>query len=622
MKITRKKFLTAVPALLLAGILCACGTVKEEMSLPDRPEEPTAAVTVPDEVSDPQPEVPDDIVILYTNDVHTYIANTAEDENGNEIPALSYASVAAMKKDLEAEGKAVILADAGDFAQGGAYGSLDEATTIVRLMNAAGYDVATLGNHDFDYGQFRTFGIMDETDFPLISCNFVNVPDGSTVLEPYRIIEAGNAKVAFIGISTPETISKSAPVYFQNENGEYIYNFLGGSDGTELYECVQKYIDEVKDKADYVIALGHLGIDLSSGPYTSTAVIENTAGLDAFIDGHSHHTVVCEAVKDKSGNDVVLTQTGSGFSSVGRMTLSNGTVTAEMVTAYPARDETVAGIADEWAAYVDEKLGEQIAVLDTPMYITEPDDQSVRIVRRTETNLGDFCADAYYYYLNEITGLACDAVLQNGGGIRASLETGAFSYLTAKTVAPFGNIACLVEITGQQLLDALEKGAMYAGVKDPDTGRPLESGGFLHVAGLRYAIDLSVRSTVSVDENGLWQAGPTGRYRVTDVQVYDRDGGVYVPLDPDGIYRVGGINYILRNEGDGFTMLSDVTAVQDYITEDYMVLSEYAKSFAACDDGCPHISTENSPFAAYDGYLLDYENPYGSGRISFINERQ
>ncbi|MCQ2497183.1 MAG: bifunctional metallophosphatase/5'-nucleotidase [Lachnospiraceae bacterium] len=557
-----------------------------------------------------------DVTILYTNDVHTYIANTGKDEEGNTFRLLNYSSVAAYKQELIAEGENVLLVDAGDFSQGSAYGAMDEGATIVELMNNAGYNLATFGNHEFDYGQFRALSIMNELAFPVISCNFYNTSDQSPVLKPYEIVEIAGNKIAFIGISTPETITKSTPVYFQNEKGEYIYNFFAGTDGQELYDCVQQTIDEVRGQVDYVIALGHLGVDTSSEPYTSRLVIANTTGLDAFIDGHSHTTIEGELVTDKSGRNVVLTQTGSYFAAIGRMTISNGSIKTELVKDYDKHDEAVAAIEDAWIASVDERLGEQIAVLDQPMYITDPDDPAIRIVRNHETNLGDFNADSIYYYFNELAGLDCDFAIVNGGGIRATVEAGEYSYLSSKMISPFGNVICLVEITGQQLLDVLEKTSMSIGLIDSNTGKAAESGGFMQVAGLSYTIDCSVESTVAVDENDLWLAPPTGEYKVKDVMVYNRETGSYEPLELEKTYSIGGSNYLLRNQGSGLTMLSDLRLIQDYVGEDYMVLSDYAKSFAGAEDGYAHISTATCPLASYEGYLLDYENPYGSGRIT------
>ncbi len=540
--------------------------------------------------------------ILYTNDVHTYINKD-----------ITYSDVAAYRDTLEN----VLLVDAGDHIQGTAYGGMDNGETILKLMNAAGYDLATLGNHEFDYGMEGALNAIAWAEFPYVSCNFYHESNGvagELVLDAYKVFEVNGIRIALIGITTPESFTKSTPKYFQDDDGNYIYGIAGGADGTALYEYVQTAIDAAAQEADYVIALGHLGIDPSSVPWTSEEVIANTTGLDAFIDGHSHSTVAMETVADKDGNEVVLTQTGSYFAALGQMEiLSDGTITSELLDADDLADiepdSTVAAIENAWIDAVDAQLGEKIA--DSEINFTIYDADGNRAIRKMETNLGDFNADAYYWYINEKEGLDCDLAIMNGGGIRASVDAGDWTYLTCKTVNTFGNVLCLVEVSGQDILDALEFGVRYITVG--------ESGGFLHVAGLRYEIDTSVESTVQEDELGVWVGGPTGEYRVKNVQVYNRETGAYEALDTGKTYSVAGTNYTLRNCGDGFDMFGDTVLVKDYISEDYLALADYAMAFADTDgDGYAEISTENCPLAAYEGYLLDYETSTGAGRITVI----
>ena len=546
-----------------------------------------------------------EVIVLYTNDSHTYVNNDG----------LTFANVAGLRDALAAEGKNVLLVDAGDHAQGTAYGGMDNGKAVIDIMNAAGYDVSAIGNHEFDYGQFRFFGIVEQANYPYISCNFYNVADGTPVLDAYKVFELGGLKIAFVGVSTPETITKSTPVYFQNENGEYIYGFYSGENGEDLYASVQAAIDAAKAEADIIIGLGHLGVDLSSEPYRSTDVIANTVGFDAFIDGHSHTTIESQIVLDKEGNEVVLSQSGEYLKAIGKMTITADGITTELVTEVADVNEAVKALNDAHVSNIDTQLGEQIAVADSTLYINDPADGH-RIVRNSETNLADLAADSYYYYFNKVLGLDCEIVLQNGGGVRAQVEPGAFTFNTAKTVAPFGNVACLVEISGQDILDCLEKGAMSIGLINEATGDNAESGGFGHVAGLKYSIKAEIPSTVAVDNDGLWLAGPTGEYKVHDVAVYNKETGAYEPLELDRKYRVAGINYMLRNSGDGMTMFADSECVLDYVLEDYLVIAAYAQAFAAGEDGYAHISTANSPLSDYAGYLMDYEAVHGAGRIT------
>ena len=556
-----------------------------------------------------------DIAVIYTNDIHTYI-NNRKPSDEKKAKNLSYSVLSALKEDIASQGKEVILVDAGDHIQGTAYGDMDKGATIIQIMNETGYDLATLGNHEFDYGISRILELINKADFPYISCSFYKTEDGRPVLPAYKIIEKGGIKIAFIGISTPESITKSTPTFFMDKDGNLLYNFYSGEDGSDLYASVQKAIDEAKPQADYVIALGHLGVDLSSVPFTSRELIEHTHGLDAFIDGHSHTLIEHDYVQDAKGKDVLLTQTGAYFKGIGIMNITKeGTITTEILHEYDRQDEKIASIESGWIKTINEKLGEKIAVLDTKMHVMDPKNPSQRIVRCQETNLGDFTADSIYYYFNEKLKLNCDIAFSNGGGIRNAINPGDVSYFSAKTVHPFGNQLCVVEATGQQILDALEKGAMFAGVYDESKHIPAESGGFLHVAGIKYEIDSTVDSTVQIDGNGIWLGAPTGKYKVQNVMIYNRETSEYEPLDLEKHYRLAGANYILKNLGDGMAMFKGIVPILDFVGEDYIILADYFKSFKKGKDKYPHISTENSPLKAYKNYLLDYENPFGSGRI-------
>ena len=535
------------------------------------------------------------VTVLYTNDIHTYITKD-----------LTYSKVAAYKDSLEN----VLLVDAGDHIQGTAYGSMDKGATIAQLMNAAGYDLATLGNHEFDYGMDGCMAAIEAADFPYVSCNFyheANGVAGENVLDSYKVFEVGGVKIAFIGITTPESFTKSTPSYFQDENGNYIYGIAGGTDGEALYTAVQNAIDAASAEADYVIALGHLGVDESSQPWTSREVIANTTGLDAFIDGHSHTTIPMEEVTDEGGNTVILTQTGSYLDAVGQMTIAaDGTITTQLLTAEDLAEVTpdaeVKAIEDAWVAELDEQLGQVIGY--SQVTLDNYDAEGNRLVRKQETNTGDFAADALYYLFDEMD-LDVDVAVMNGGGVRNEAVTGEISYQTCKAIHTFGNVACLQTVTGQQLLDALEWGA-----KDVTAGGSVENGGFLHVSGLRYTINTAIPSTVQQDDKGVWTGGPTGAYRVTNVEVLNNETGAYEPLDLTAQYNLAGYNYTLRDLGDGFAMFDGAVNVLDYVSEDYMVLANYVESFPVDEaTGLPTIPADSQ-----------YAEVTGNGRITIVNE--
>ena len=547
-----------------------------------------------------------DVTILYTNDVHTYI--------DNKSPKPTYAAIAALKKSIEDTGRDVLLVDAGDHIQGTAYGSMDDGATIIELMNEAGYDLATPGNHEFDYGMARAKAVIQEADFPYVSCNWVDLRTGFNVLPSVKFFFVGGRKIAFVGVTTPETFTKSTPAYFMNDaQTKYIYDILGGEDGQKLYDAVQKAIDKAEFwGADTIIGLGHLGVDPSSSPWTSEEVIAHTHGFTAFIDGHSHTVMANKQVTDASGKAVTLTQTGSYFKNIGKMTVgADGTITTELIDTYEGLDAAVAATASNWISAVDDMLGEEIAVGDTKFYINDPATGKRRI-RSGETNLGDFVADGIYTYFNEIEELHCDIAIMNGGGIRTDVEAGPWSFKTCKTVSPFGNVACLMSVTGQQIQDALEFGARFAGSEGK------ENGGFLQVAGARYTIHPMIPNTVQTNDKNVW-TGSAATPRVSNVEIYDKTTGTYKPLDPNATYALAGMNYTLRNLGDGFAMFDGATLIKDYVSEDYLVMSSYAAMFGGVDaNGLPHLASANSPLADYPGYLLNYEDPYGAGRIQMI----
>ena len=542
--------------------------------------------------------------VLYTNDVHTYIDKD-----------LNY-TLAAMYRDTLDN---VLMVDAGDHVQGTAYGSMDKGETIIKLMNAAGYDLATLGNHEFDYGMEGAMNAIEWAEFPYVSCNFYheeNGVKGENVLDAYKVFEIGGQKIAFIGVTTPESFTKSTPAYFQDEEGNYIYGIAGGEDGSDLYATVQEAIDAASEEADVIIGLGHLGVDPASQPWISKEVIANTTGLDAIIDGHSHTEVPMEEVADKDGNTVILTQTGSYFNNLGHMTIApDGTISTELLNmeavkadlfdavdaAHRAGEEAnsedgVYEIQSAWIGQVNDELGQVIGT--TECVLNNYTEDGTRLVRSQETNSGDFAADALYYLFSKtsaVDGYPVNMAIMNGGGIRNEAITGEISYLTCKNMHTFGNVACLIQVTGQQILDALEFGARGVG-----TGE--EIGGFLHVSGATYTIDTSIPSSCTMDDKGVF-TGVDGEYRVKDVMIVDPITGESTPLDVDATYNLAGYNYTLRDLGDGFSMFQGATNILDYVMEDYMVLANYVQAFEDIDgDGLPNVT--------------GYDNLEGAGRIT------
>ncbi|MBQ1820627.1 MAG: 5'-nucleotidase C-terminal domain-containing protein [Clostridia bacterium] len=526
-------------------------------------------------------------IILFTNDVHCGIRD-----------GWGYAGLADLKKTLEAEGNEVILVDAGDHVQGGPIGSLTQGEAIIDIMNFVGYDLATLGNHEFDYGMDQLFALTEQAEYPYVSANFVKVEGNEPVLDAYKIFEANGKKIAFVGISTPESITKSTPTYFMNEdNTAYVYGFCQDATGEGVYTAVQNAIDAAKaEGADYVILVGHMGIDEQSSPWMSTEVIANITGADAFIDGHSH-SVINEVVEDKNagGKGVLHGQTGTKLANIGKLTIdADGGLTMEILPASekvkddPETDEYIKGIEDEFNAL----LNTVVAHTDHDLTILDPDTNN-RAVRSKETNLGDLCADAYRYMFD------ADVAFVNGGGVRANIPTGDITFQQIINVHPFGNTAVLAEVTGQQILDALEMGARV---------NPGENGGFLQVAGLKYEIHNYIEPNCVVGTDKMW-AGPVDAslpYRVQNVQVLNKETGEYEDLDLEKKYTLASHNYMLMDMGDGFAMFGpNITILEDSGKLDNQVLIDYIQSMPEVD-GVHQVE--------------GYTDPKGEGRIKIFTE--
>ena len=539
--------LTLVLMLLLAG----CGSAAPAETPAPTPAEETAYLGLDN-----------DIVILYTNDVHCGV-----DDN------LGYAGLATVKNALEAQGKHVVLVDNGDAVQGDTIGTLSNGEYIIDIMNEIGYDVATPGNHEFDYGMDQFFALTEQANFPYVSANFVD-NDGNTVLDPYVIKDVAGVKIAFVGISTPKTITTSTPKYFQDDNGNYIYAFQQDETGEKLYAAVQAAVDAARaEGAQFVIALAHLGIEEDCSPWTSSEVIVNTTGIDAVLDGHSHSLIQGEKVKNKDGAEVLLSSTETKLAYIGCLTIKDdGSMSTTLISDNGMKD-FIGGIQEEF----EELVNTVVASTDVDLIIKDPA-SGERIVRVSETNLGDLCADAY----RAMSG--ADVSIVNGGGVRADIPAGDITYGQINAVHPFGNEMCVVECTGQEILDALELGCSKL---------PAESGGFLHVSGMTYTVDLNVESTVKLDENGMF-VSVEGDRRVKDVTI----GGE--PLDPDKTYTLASHNYKLKNCGDGYSMFADNVFLQDSVMIDNQVLINYIVDVLGGTVG------------------EEYADPYGQGRITII----
>ncbi|PPK78739.1 2',3'-cyclic-nucleotide 2'-phosphodiesterase (5'-nucleotidase family) [Lacrimispora xylanisolvens] len=572
-----------------------------------------------------------DIVILYTNDVHCGI-----DEK------IGYAGLSLYKKEMKAQTPYVTLIDAGDAIQGAPIGTLSDGGYIIEIMNQVGYDFAVPGNHEYDYGMPRFLELAGKLSCGYYSSNFMDLKTNTPVFAPYKMFTYGNTKVALVGATTPESFTKSTPAYFQDGSGNYIYGFCEDETGKKLYDQIQQSVNSARTEgAQYVILVGHLGENGTTDRWTSDSVIKNTTGIDALIDGHSHEEY-SKNIKNKDGKDVLLTQTGTKLKNIGKLTIRpDGSLASELVAEVPAgavsstytvqKGDSLSRIAkrelgsfDRWREIYNANrdkikdpnvltLGSQLVVpgktavskdgkaldYDTDQFIKHIQAQyneslkvvlghtdveltinnpatGERAVRSGETNLGDLCADAYRQVLGADIGIV------NGGGVRAGIKPGNITYNDTLTVHPFGNMGCVAEVTGQQIKDALEMASR---------NYPKESGGFLQVSGLKYTIKTSVPSSVQVDEKGNF-VKVAGAYRVADIMIGDS------PLDTSKVYTVASHNYMLKMAGDGMTMFKNSKVIRDDVMTDVDILSAFIRNNLGGNVGA------------------DYANPAGQGRIT------
>lgn len=515
-------------------------------------------------------EAQKDIVVLYTNDVHCAI-----DSN------IGYAGLAKYKAEMEKD-NFVVLVDAGDAIQGDTIGTVSKGEYLVDIMNEVGYDFCVLGNHEFDYGTDVLASLLKKADAQYLNATIEYTGNGNNLLKdtvPYVIERFGFLDVAFIGVSTPESITKSTPRYFM-EDGQFVYDFATGED---LYAAVQGYVDEVREKgADVVVVISHLGVEEGSEPNRATDLIANTTGIDALIDGHSHTTEPSMLVADKSGRKVLYTQTGTKLNNIGKLTISkDGSVKAELV-AEAEKDEAVTAFIEDIKAQYESLVNTVVAHTEVELSIT--DENGVRAVRNRETAIGDLCADAYRAVADT------DIAFVNGGGIRATIKKGDITTANMISVHPYGNALCSCYATGAEILDALEHSVVNTAATAASDGKAVgESGGFLQVSGIKFTIDTSIPSSVKKDDKGLFVA-VEGERRVKDVFV--EENGEWVPIDPEKTYTVACHNYLLQDMGDGYTMFTDNVYILDKVLIDNQVIINYICDFLGGNVGSEYAEPQ------------------------------
>ena len=439
------------------------------------------------------------IVILHTNDVHGGIAG--------------YAKLAAVKESYTASGAYTMLVDAGDYIQGDPTVSASQGKTAIELMNSTGYDAATVGNHEFDYGYANLKTISAQANFPILAANVQY--NGATAFDSHTIFTAANGKkIGVFGLETPETATKAHPAKIQG------VTFVGGQD---MMKLAQTEVDTLKAAGcDYVICLGHLGIDAESTGNRSIDVLNAVTGIDVFLDGHSHSTLdQIKAATNGTGKvgNAYLTSTGTKLANVGVVDIApDGTITTSNVPldTLTAENADTAAVIRRIQQQIDADYGAVFAQSEVQLNGEKAQ------VRTGETNLGDLITDAMLWQAGTL-GEKVDAAISNGGGIRASLSVGGLTKKDINTVLPFGNTLYLVKLTGAQLLEALEASTCSL---------PESIGAFPQVSGIEYTVNTGAKFSSTENYPGSTYGKPNAVNRVTIQSV----GGA--AFDPAETYTI------------------------------------------------------------------------------------
>ena len=504
--------------------------------------------------------VQDDIVILYTSDVHCGI-----DEN------IGYAGLVSYKEWVEEKTPYVTLVDCGDAVQGEVIGTVSNGEYLIDIMNEVGYELAVLGNHEFDYGMEQTGDLIEQANAQYLGCNISYTGEGDNELadvKPYEIIDYGDTSIAFIGVSTPYSVTSSTPTYFMDENGEYIYEFAAGEGGSVLFECIQKNVDECREAgADYVVLLTHLGDADEFSPYSSIDVIGATTGVDVVLDGHAHSEISCRVEKNKDGDEVLLSAVGTKLTNIGQLVITaDGHITTGLVDFYTEKDDAITEVIEDIKASYEAEMGKVVAHSDIALSCS--DSEGIRRVRNRETTIGNMCADAY----RAMAGT--DIAFVNGGGIRDDLPEGDITYADIIAVHPFGNTLCAIEVTGQEIMDFLEHVNQFVQTEASADGLAVgEDGSFQQVSGLKFTVDTSIPSSVVLDENGMF-VSIEGDRRVKDIMIMN-DSGEYEPIVADKTYTMASHNYLIKESGSGTDMFTDNVLLIDEGMIDYEILINY-----------------------------------------------
>lgn len=484
------------------------------------------------------------IVILYDNDVHCSVDG--------------YPFLVALRNECLSVTQNVSTVSCGDFASGGIVGAISKGEQIVPIMNHVGYDAIVLGNHELDYGIPQMYKITESLEAPVLCANLINVQTGTHPYPAYHIVKYGDKNIAYVGFTTT---TSGTVATLNDEQGEPLYSFMR----EEFYNIAQKFIDEARQNgADYVIALSHLGDSEKDIHPDSKSLIANTTGLDAVIDGHDHHCIEELFINDKDGKAVLLTSSGSNFKYIGKLTIEeDGRMHSTLVST------TNNGIvADNNTTQIVNKIKEDVESLgdfvigESKVNLSINDENGNRIVRKQDTNIGNFCTDALRIFTD------ADIALINGGAIRKDINQGEILFNDLYNVMPFGDKIATGDITGEQLLDVLE----YA-----VSGIPEESGNFMQVSGLRFKVNPEIESPAVMGEDNMYSHIEDGERRVSCVEILDKQSGEYREVDLSRRYTMATLDYLILEQGCS-GIFKGIEPHSTYWGADIEILRKYLES--------------------------------------------
>lgn len=544
--VTRRNFIKGIGLLSASAALAACSRTGSNASQSASASAASSAISAS---ASPL------LAIIHTNDTHGHdvAVEGTEAAKGN----FSMAAVAALKAEWEQKGYDVLLVDAGDATQGMPLVDTAKGAPAIAFMNACGYDLMAVGNHEFDWGIDALAANEETAKFPFLSANIIDNQTGKPRFLPNKAFElSDDTKVGFFGLTTPSTTSTSNPV---NVSG---VKFLREED---LYACAQAQVDELRDQGcDIVVCLGHLG-NKETGSSTSESVIEHVNGIDLFIDGHDHEEV------SKEVGTTLLVETGCYLHNIGVVAIDQGAPTSQLIAAgsYDGLDNSVQAIIDNEYDRVKSELN--VVMGSTAFFLDGSRDPGLRT---QETNLGDFCADAFRWTASQELGKQVDASIINGGGLRASIEKGDITLGVIKEVMPYANDLTVVNVTGAQLLEAIEAACQAIG-----KGKAI--GAFPQVSGITFTLDASVpyeEGPTYPDSDYASPASPGARVTIQDV------GGR--GFDSQATYSIA-VTTFLADGGDTYYAFKEAAQAEQPITFgfDYEAISSYL--IVACEHEVP-----------------------------------